>query len=277
MSDSISVTPDQLEMFGLSNYESRVYLCLLSGDKTAKEIVEISEIPTGRIYDVLGSLESKGLTDKQDSRPKKFIATDPTIALQKLLQRQESRLDLLKREANTIETKLSQLQRQHPEEGIFWSVALFSDDQAIKRHKDKINEARKELFMHLDFSGTSSFTSNSNMEGFIKNIKDLANSGIDIRIILGGTNKDSLLGLLSDDLSKILSLMHPIEIRISEQKTYTFDVIDGEKVLVKIMSPVKPDEYFALIYVWQKAFAMELRSKFLELWNVAESISLKVV
>ncbi|MFX0125622.1 MAG: hypothetical protein ACFFAE_18510 [Candidatus Hodarchaeota archaeon] len=54
-------------------------------------------------------------------------------------------------------------------------------------------------------------------------------------------------------------------------------VIDGENVLVKIMNPVRPDEYFALIYVWHKAFASELRDRFLELWEAAEPLSIQII
>ena len=42
------------------------------------------------------------------------------------------------------------------------------------------------------------------------------------------------------------------------------------------MNPVNPDEYFALIYVWQKAFATELREKFLELWEGAETLTIQL-
>ncbi|MFW9906915.1 MAG: TrmB family transcriptional regulator [Candidatus Thorarchaeota archaeon] len=276
MSTTDVVTPDQLEQFGLSKYESRVYLCLLTGDKTAKEIVENSDIPTGRIYDVLGSLESRGLTEKQDSRPKKYIAIDPTIALQKLLAKQEAKLNLLKREADNIETKLAQLRKQRPEEGIFWSVATFADNQAILRHNEKINEAKSELLLHLDFSSTTPIALNQNTPQFLQNIREIAQSGVDVKIIIGGITKDSLLSLFSD-FSHFIPLLHPIEIRVSEIKTYTFDVIDSEKTLVKIMNPVKPDEYFALIYVWQKRFAVELRDKFLSLWENAVSLSVQMV
>jgi len=47
------INPDELEMFGLSNYESRAYLSLLQqGLSTAREISDVSKIPFGRIYDV---------------------------------------------------------------------------------------------------------------------------------------------------------------------------------------------------------------------------------
>ena len=146
MSDTESINPEQLENFGLSRYESKVYISLLSGDKDAQKIVKQSEIPTGRIYDVLGSLRDKGLAKEGEGRPKKYSAVDPTLALKILLNKEEDKLDRLRKRANNIESKLIQLQQHKPpEEGVFWSVALFNDNKAIESHNEKILETKTEL------------------------------------------------------------------------------------------------------------------------------------
>jgi len=54
----------------------------------------------------------------------------------------------------------------------------------------------------------------------------------------------ALLGLL-DNFKYFLSYLPPDSVPISPLKTYTFDVIDAEKTLVKIMSPVNPEEYLS--------------------------------
>ncbi|MHA2328265.1 MAG: DUF7436 family protein [Candidatus Hodarchaeales archaeon] len=53
-------------------------------------------------------------------------------------------------------------------------------------------------------------------------------------------------------------------------------MIDDEKVLLKVMNPVKPDEFLAWIFVWQKKFAMELKPKFRELWKNATELKIKI-
>lgn len=64
------------------------------------------------------------------------------------------------------------------------------------------------------------------------------------------------------DLSIVKSVLRSIA-----RAAKTFDVIDSEKVLIKITNPVDPTEYFAAIYVWQKKFATELRQKFMQMWD----------
>ncbi|MFV2016838.1 MAG: helix-turn-helix domain-containing protein, partial [Candidatus Heimdallarchaeota archaeon] len=67
---SDSLSSKDLEMFGLTNYEAKTYFNMLPlGLTKAKDISNISNIPFGRIYEVLTSLEHKGLLKKQDSRP----------------------------------------------------------------------------------------------------------------------------------------------------------------------------------------------------------------
>jgi hypothetical protein len=56
-----------------------------------------------------------------------------------------------------------------------------------------------------------------------------------------------------------------MDIRIIPTISNHFDIIDGEKVQLKVRNPVRPEEYFASIFVWQKEFAQELRGKFNEL------------
>ena len=62
MSEFNIISLEDLEMVGLSAYESKVYLSLLTLQlATAKEIIEESSVPSGRVYEVLRSLEGKGL------------------------------------------------------------------------------------------------------------------------------------------------------------------------------------------------------------------------
>jgi len=64
---------------GLTNYESRVYLALLDlGKSTSGEILKKAELRTGKIYEILDSLEKKGLVSSiVESGVKKFSAADP--------------------------------------------------------------------------------------------------------------------------------------------------------------------------------------------------------
>ena len=76
-----------LRDLGLSEYEARAYRSLLqTGPTTAKELSRVSDVPMGRIYDVLNGIEQADMVRSQSaSRPKKYAAVEPTTALERLL------------------------------------------------------------------------------------------------------------------------------------------------------------------------------------------------
>ena len=82
---------ENLTKFGFSKYETLVYTTLLmKGSSTASEIVETSGIPQPRLYDIVSSLERKGLIESQGGRPKKYWPLDPEAALPRFFGRFES-------------------------------------------------------------------------------------------------------------------------------------------------------------------------------------------
>lgn len=72
-------------LLGLNKYEARVYITLLrKGPKKAVDLSSISGVPRGRVYDVLRSLEAKGLVNRQGHE---YSAVHPRRALSRLGQR----------------------------------------------------------------------------------------------------------------------------------------------------------------------------------------------
>ena len=84
-----------LRDLGLSEYEARAYRALLkTGPTTAKELSRVSDVPMGRIYDVLNSIEQYNLVRSQSaSRPKKYVAVEASTALDRLLDDKKRELE----------------------------------------------------------------------------------------------------------------------------------------------------------------------------------------
>ncbi len=71
-----------LRQLNLTQYEIKAYLALLKADKvTAYQLGKISRIPSGRIYDVVDSLVSKGIVSVLPGTPRLIKAVDPRICL----------------------------------------------------------------------------------------------------------------------------------------------------------------------------------------------------
>ena len=77
-------------------------------------------------------------------------------------------------------------------------------------------------------------------------------------------------------IAKFFDVFDPKIVRHCLKCTTAFDVMDNEKVIVKVMNPVKPDEFFAWIFVWQKKFAEELQQKFEEMWSDAHELRIEL-
>ncbi|MFX0124270.1 MAG: TrmB family transcriptional regulator [Candidatus Hodarchaeota archaeon] len=275
ISDYEEITPQELEILGLSNYESRAYLTLLlTGIRTAKEISNESKIPFGRVYDVLSSLEDKGLADRQESRPKKFVAKEPKIALNNLLKIKTAELQTLTTKAAVIEEKLSNLQTTKPEDSLFWSVVL--GEKAIDRYIEKIGETENELQAILNIRVAARIPQKKIIKNLIATIKLLTERGVSVQILLCGVTPGSLEETYLASIAHFFVVLNRAEVKRTQQTPTAFDIIDGEKILLKVMNPVNPDEFFAWIFVWQKKLAMELKPKFQELWTKATDLRIEL-
>jgi len=76
----------QLTRLGLTSYEAKAYVALTGRDSfTAAQAARLSGVPRQRIYDVLGSLVEKGMASARPGTVVKYAATDPTLAIERLL------------------------------------------------------------------------------------------------------------------------------------------------------------------------------------------------
>jgi len=97
-----------LRRIGLNQYESKVYVALLSaGPTSASDLSELAGIPRPRAYDVLSKLEKKGFVSTQPGRPTKFRAFDVKEAFITLKKKRQIDHSKELGEIDKIETQLS--------------------------------------------------------------------------------------------------------------------------------------------------------------------------
>ncbi len=94
-----------LKDFRFSEYEIRVLLCLVQeGDLSASEIAEKSGIPRTSVYDVIKSLESKGLVESY-GKPKKFRALSAERLVKLFSLKLKEKLDIISSSLKELEKK----------------------------------------------------------------------------------------------------------------------------------------------------------------------------
>jgi len=81
---------DALKGIGLNLYERKIFVALLAkGIATAGEVSGIAKVPRSRSYDILESLAEKGFVIMQPSKPIRYIALDPSDALDRVQSNME--------------------------------------------------------------------------------------------------------------------------------------------------------------------------------------------
>jgi len=83
----------QLTRLGLTSYEAKAYLALISRDSsTASQVSKVAGVPRQRIYDVLGTLVEKGFATTRPGGVVKYAAATPELAIDGLVARQRQQL-----------------------------------------------------------------------------------------------------------------------------------------------------------------------------------------
>ncbi len=265
---------ESLEEFGLTRYESKAYLTLLSrGVCDARKLSSKSGLPFGRIYDVLSSLESKGLVEKQATRPKKFLAVEPRFALKRLLDLKNEEMKTIMQRAGEVEEELSSMSVKTPKKSLFWSVAV--GERTIKSHMEKLAETKRELLAYVELHKIGMQGKEREISTFLKVLSELIEKGVSVKLLIGCKDTKTLEKMLPL-ITPFLGFLEAMQVKVIPRISNPFDVIDGEKVQLKVRNPAKPEEYFASIYVWQKEFAEELRNKFNEMWKEAKELRIDV-
>ncbi|MCC6005243.1 MAG: ArsR family transcriptional regulator [Thermofilum sp.] len=78
---------------GLKPYQARVYLALIDGkERTASELVAITNVPQPRIYDTLESLANLGLVEEILSKPRRYRGIPPEEAVNRLVENATRRI-----------------------------------------------------------------------------------------------------------------------------------------------------------------------------------------
>ncbi len=79
-----------LKILGLNDYEAKTYEMLVKlGKATAASIAKQSGVPYGRVYDVLASLELKGLLKVLPGKTKMYVPGSPDSLLEQVKKKQE--------------------------------------------------------------------------------------------------------------------------------------------------------------------------------------------
>ncbi|MCK4476234.1 MAG: TrmB family transcriptional regulator [Methanophagales archaeon] len=268
-----------LKELGLSNYETEAYLKVIElGIAEAGTICKETKVPFGRVYQELNSLAAKGLIEVQNIRPKRYTARKPRMAFKTLLQQKrenmETQLQKTIETASQIEEIISKKIPTAPKERTFWTTAV-GVEEAVEMLRSNFEEAEKEICIILQHTYPNEECNFKDSELTVLNGAIKATErGVKIKALL---NEEFIIPKMEYMKERGIKekIMEKVEIRVMKRANPSyFEVIDREKVVLKVNNPKNPAQILAMTKILDVKLAKEIREKFEEMWSEAKPLKL---
>jgi len=263
-----------LRDMGLSEYESRAYRALLdAGPTTAKVLSEESDVPMGRVYDVLNSLERHRLARSQAaSRPKKYLAVEPDAALDRLLEERRRELDEQAQQYESVADELStELEAGDPPDEQFWTAALGPEETAALL-LERLSAADDRVVM-IAAAPASSLDIGDVGDAVAEELEAALERGVDASLLLSEELPERLPDSVGRRYLDHMADRPNFAVRTAPGIRGTFTLVDDTEVCLEVPNPVDPDESFAMIDLKDPEFAADVRRTFRDRWAEASPLS----
>ncbi len=220
---------ENLMKFGLLKYEALVYTTLLMrGPSTASEIVGASGLPQPRLYDVVSSLERKGLIESQGRRRKKYWSVDPDVALPRFFGRFEGAY----KEALEASRGLYKKASAPVEKPSVWIVR--GKENVLSKMADMIKGSKIEVWAALP---------DLLAEQWGKRFLDRSSSGVSVSLVVHPFGKS---------IENFGQMAESISIRVRGIAGTSMMVVDNRRCMIcssKMLSPEHPSELCYGIFI----------------------------
>lgn len=237
-------TTKALRELGLTEYETRAYVALVSGGQMgASEVSSKSGVPYSRIYDILGKLEEKQFIQIKRGRPTTYIAKAPTEVVRLIRLDWEERID---ESSKHVVDELQPLFEQDAQVTTRDVFVMHGRAAILAKAIEMLESAREEVLLSLP-----SF--------------DLATEDIDVVVekVLGV--KGNVKVLTSSVPESFRSLIpEGFEVRTRERVFGAGLVVDERQTLIMLAGG---EDEFLGIYSSTPIFAAMGRAYFSSLWT----------
>lgn len=262
-----------LQDLGLSEYEATAFRSLLrTGPTTAKDLSRASDVPMGRIYDVLNTLETYGLTRSQaTSRPKKYVAVEPETALDRLLADKKAELEAQAQQYEAIVDELGdQLEAGDPVDEPFWTAAV-GPEETLDLLLERLAAAEERIRL----VGSPPARQVGLVEATEQVVDELVaalDRGVEVALLLRPSLFETLPEHVNREYYDRLSPYENYSARASDQVSTTFELIDDIEVCIEVPHPLGQAETFGVIDLKDPEFTADVSAAFEDHWAGATPV-----
>ncbi len=255
---------NKLKELGLNSYEIKIWTSLLAkGSATASELADIANVPRSRSYDVLESLEKKGLVIAQFTKPIKYIAVDPEEGIERIkkriLQETHENINILEKFKNSeVLEFLKELYDKNITlvDPLEMSGAIKGKKNILDHLRYLIKNSKKEINLI-----TTSKAFVHKVENLYSDLKKAAEKGVAIKIAAPVT-KDVLEHV---DLIKRIG-----EFKDAKNIKSRFGLFDDEHSVLFLTNDGVADAFDSAIWVQSKDLNQSLKHGFNHIWEKLE-------
>jgi len=255
----------ELNELGLSSYEEQVYRTLLvTGAATATELSTASDVPKGRIYDVLNGLEARQLVRTHATDPTRYAAVDPSEAVAQLLAERAVELrDEWARYRSIAGTVRSDLLPTPPVDASVWLGRLGGEamQTALQQHVRTATTAVRAA-VGPPYEHAAWETLRREFDAFFDGVAD----DVTVSLLLS----DPLLDVVPDTFPALLRAQAAdVRVRVRPTVPVSYDVIDGTVTTVDIPHPRNTAERIGVFAVTADSVVDAFDRQFRQSWDAA--------
>lgn len=266
-----------LQDIGLNAYEAAAYLSLLKyGVSEANIICRDAEVPYGKIYTVLEALAGKGFVEIQSSRPKKFRAIDPTLALDSYFEKRkaefEREMEVLKASIEEVKQALRSVPTQKIKDEVFWTTAITESE--IKKFIISIyGEVKKSIRVIPPAFGMAFGV--PIFSDLLPEILKAIDRGVKIRLLISPCYASLAPVFLKQGEEAFDKINKGMELRVVQNFVSSFAVVDDRAVVLFQLHPRDKDRILSVVKIYDAGLAKNLGEEFDSLWNWGEQLDLE--
>ncbi len=255
---------NRLKELGLNSYEIKIWTSLLAkGTASASELSDIANVPRSRSYDVLESLEKKGLVIAQFTKPIRYIAVDPIEGIERIKKRilKETRenINILDRVKNSeILGFLKELYDKNITlvDPLEMSGAIKGRNNIINHLRYLIKGSKKEINI---ITTTKAFA--HKVENLYADLEKASKKGVNIKIAAP----------VSEDVRKEVDSIKKVgEFRNAKNIKSRFGLFDNEHSVLFLTNENAGEAFDSAIWVQSKDLNQSLKHGFEHIWEKLE-------